>query len=189
MARTRSHWIRGRDNLEPNTALANAVSGCSVLVIDAPLHLRSEKPSERQTHRVGGSGRFHEALVYLAILSHAWRAFALRSELCRLTDCHPIALEIFPASWFWLCEFDDTILWKGDETATVGERSLGSRDRCSALDHHGLRISYEINRQRTDDADALPCVLCPISIAEKRVLQRLDITEPPVLFPPKELSG
>ena len=38
-----------------------------------------------------------------------------------------------------------------------------------------------------DEADALACVLCAILIAEQRTLERLDATDPPVLFPPREL--
>jgi hypothetical protein len=32
--------------------------------------------------------------------------------------------EIFPASWFWLCEFDEEIEWKGNNSANVRDRKI-----------------------------------------------------------------
>jgi predicted nuclease with RNAse H fold len=185
VTRTRDHWIRGRDQLEPNPVLANAVADCSVVVIDAPLRLRSEKPWERTLISLADLSDSMKPSFTWAILSHAWRAFALREELGR-GRLKPSVFEVFPASWFWLCEFDDKIGWKADDTAR-DRKVAWFKHRCSDLGEDGLQIKYGDQWATADDADALPCLLCGILIAEKRALMRLDETEPAVLFPPQEL--
>lgn len=182
VGRTRDHWIRGRDGVDPNALLENAVRDCSIVVIDAPLKLRSEKPWERTLIESADLAASMKPSFTWAILSHAWRAHAFTRELPgEITAC-----EIFPASWFWLCEFDDTVQWKADDTARV-RKVAWFRSQCAKLSNIALTINYNDQWALADDADALPCVLCAILMAERRTLQRLDATDPPILFPPKEL--
>ena len=51
-----------------------------------------------------------------AILGHAWRANSLVSEI-RSQNANAGFYEIFPAAWFWLCDFDEKVAWKGKPSA------------------------------------------------------------------------
>jgi predicted nuclease with RNAse H fold len=165
--------------------LVSAVADCSVIVIDAPLRLRSEKPWERTLIDLADLSDSMRPSSTWAILGHAWRAFSLCEELNGRRP-QPSVFEIFPASWFWLCEFDDAVRWKADDTAR-DRKVAWFHQQCATLREHGLQIEYRDQWATADDADALPCVLCAILVAERRKLMRLDETEPPVLFPPQEL--
>ncbi|MGD0090901.1 MAG: hypothetical protein ABSE73_13370 [Planctomycetota bacterium] len=110
---------------------------------------------------------------------HMWRAAALRQLLADM-----LLIEIFPSAWFWLCDHDTTVEWKGDSRAKMRKVSW-FKGRLKALGQLGLSVSYGDRYASADDADALPCVLCAVLANEGWELQRLDNTQPPVLFPPR----
>ena len=112
VGRTREHWIRNSSKCECNSRLASLVEDCEVVVIDAPLCLESIKPWETLLISCPDLTVAMKPSFTYSILSHAWRAHSLLNLLTK-----PQAFEVFPASWFLLCEFDDTVVWKGEDTA------------------------------------------------------------------------
>jgi len=117
-----------------------------------------------------------------SILSHAWRAHSLLNLLTK-----PQAFEVFPASWFLLCEFDDTVVWKGEDTARQRKVDWFRKQISKLASERICTINYNDQWASADDADALACILCSVLLAERATLQRLDVTVPPVLFPPRVL--
>ena len=186
VTRNRDHRIRRSDESQCNQALLNAIQGCSVVVIEAPLLLRSEKPWERTLIECPDLSDSMKPSYTWAILSHAWRAQAIANEFKRQENS-PRLIEIFPAAWFWLCEFGDSVEWKGKDTFRQRKRNWFC-SRCERIKElFGIQIHYGDEFANHDETDALPCVLCAILVAESIRVVRLDSTEPHVLFPPDAL--
>ena len=183
----RGHRINDDQNLlNPNTLLANIILDSNPVVVDAPLELKSTKDWERILIECNLLTNNMKPSFTYAILSHAWRAAELKHNLP--TDV--CLYEIFPASWFWLCEFDEEIEWKGNNSANVRDRKILWFTNVLAIlfANFGLTIQLNIDSiLSSDEADALPCVLCAILSAEGFSLPRLGQTDPRVLFPLKEL--
>ncbi len=180
----RSHYVRAGAQHDCNGKIAEAVKGADILAIDAPLLLASIKPWERALIACDG---LDEAMVPSPthqIIGHAWRAHALLQQV--VGKAGPKVFEVFPASWFWLCEFDASVAWKGDATA-AGRKRAWFETQVKGLAARGEQIKADVSSANKDEADALACVLCAILVAEKWKLERLDETLPPVLFPPRVL--
>jgi len=180
--RDRAHWVRRRSTCQCNDFLASAINAANVAVIDAPLVLGASKSWE---HALRGCPDLTDSMKPTfsgGIAGHMWRAAALRPLI------HPTVrlAEIFPAAWFWLCEFDPSVDWKGEDSAKPRKRQW-FKNRIDDLKKMGITVGYADQHASADDADALPCVLCAILISEQRELLRLDDTTPPVLFPPRAL--
>ena len=182
----RLHLERDRKNQHRcNTILAEQCRGCSVIVVDAPLFLESLKEWEQALIGCPGLTDAMKPSPTSAILSHAWRA----KDLIR--DCEAInpaleTYEIFPAAWFWLGDFDRDVEWKGDAAARPN-KIVWFDTTVKRLRAQGIEIDMHKSNLSADEADALPCVACAILAAESRTMLRLDGTQPPVLFPPKDL--
>jgi len=183
VARTIDHRLRKSTEPDPNALIVDIIRECSVAVINAPLFLRPLKPWEKTLVELPGLTASMKPVYTRAILGHAWRARALCNRLAVETKDRASVYEIFPASWFWLCDFDTTVSWKGNKQATM-PKVAWFRKRCEAVESvMGLKIEYNDQSATADDADALPCVLCAILLAERQPLLCLDDTNPPVLFP------
>lgn len=193
----RRHRIKaGQDERTCNTMIQQTVAGCSICVIDAPLSLLSVRDWENILIGCSCLPKPMKPSTTSAILSHAWRANSLVSEI-RSQNANVGLYEIFPAAWFWLCDFDKNVPWKGKPSAANTARKIKVfNDCCQALRKKcGINITYQPgNCSNPNETDALPCVLCAILIAEKcqlaqqsHFLQTLDAAEPPVPFPPKML--
>ena len=188
VTRKRDHWIREGDESDCNQALLGAVEGCLVVVIDAPLLLRTERPWERTLIECPDLSDSMKPSYTWKILSHAWRAHSVASELKRLEN-PPRLIEVFPAAWFWLCDFDDSVEWKGKDTFRQRKREWFC-SRCDRIKElFAIDIRYRDEFANHDETDALPCVLCGILVAENIRLARLDSTEPDVLIPTRGTLG
>ena len=202
---THDHYSNGNEP-KCNKKLADAVKGCSTVVIDAPLWLKSSKDWEQELIHQPKLTRWMRPAKTSGILSHAWRAHDLVREL-RRPKPRIIIREIFPAAWFWLCNFDKNVNWKmskakdgefKDESLAKGKGVKRRKRDCwkqmvlTAKSTLKIDVSVGgddwVNGLSMDETDALPCVLCAILLAEKNNrLTRLDETKPPVLFPPRDL--
>jgi predicted nuclease with RNAse H fold len=183
--RSRGHRVKKGPQRDCNVRVAKEVAACSIVVIDAPLLLESEKPWETALMTCPGLTTSMRPSRTSGILSHAWRASDLLKIMSETT--RGAVYEIFPACWFWLCEFDTDVKWKGDEK--VKRRKIRwFRERNENLAQASVcTIEYAEEEASGDEADALACVLCGILLAEGCMLQCLDDTSPPVLFPPRIL--
>jgi hypothetical protein len=175
-----------------NAKLINVIAKCPIAVIDAPLALGSTKCWETtliqcEALDVRGDKNWLKPSYTSAILAHTWRACVLKN-LVEKRKRKTRLFEIFPASWFWLCEFDKEVRWKGDASAATRDRKVAwFGDVCLRLRKEQVSITLTDDLLDPNEADALPCVLCAILLSEGQTLLRLDKTEPPVLFPPRAL--
>ena len=182
ISRSHEHRERKRDHADCNRDLAKVIRRFPIAVVDAPLCLGSSKKWEKSLQSCEGLTDSMLPSASGTIGSHMWRAAALLPLLEETTKLY----EIFPAAWFWLCDFDEDVSWKGDTSAI--ERKLSWFESVvKKVNAKGVHLAMSLDSPSGDEADALPCVVCAILIAEGMTLERLDSTEPPVLFPPKFL--
>ena len=109
----RKHRIEAdQDERTCNTMIQQAVAGCSICVIDAPLSLLSVRDWENILIGCNCLPKPMKPSTASAILGHAWRANSLVSEI-RSQNANVGFYEIFPAAWSWLCDFNKKVAWKG----------------------------------------------------------------------------